>query len=89
MKCVRKTCNREVVPGYSKCKICLDQNVVYMRNKRAKDKKYYERELVLNRLRSDRYESEGRCRRCSLTLDPDVDNGFKHCLNCRERNQKC
>jgi hypothetical protein len=84
-KCLRcKT--RDALEGYSKCQKCLDQNVVYMRNKRAKDARYYERELQNNQERRDRYEAKGRCRRCSKKLNPDCDSGRKQCLNCRERN---
>ena len=57
-----------------------------MRKKRATDREYSERELEVNNERKDRYEAEGRCRRCSKTLDPDSDAGYKECLNCRERN---
>ena len=60
-----------------------------MRNKRAKDQLYYERELEKNNQRKDRYQAEGRCRRCSKKLDPDADAGKLECLNCRERKIIC
>jgi hypothetical protein len=78
---------RERLPGYSKCEPCLNQNQIYMRNKRAKDRAYRERELDMNRQRRERYELEGRCRRCSRPLDPDRDMGNKECLICYERKR--
>jgi hypothetical protein len=82
-----KGCPREAIPGYSKCEPCLNKNVVYMRNKRAKDRVYAERELIINNNRKDRYEAEGRCRRCSKKMNPDTDMKYKECLNCRERKR--
>ena len=82
-------CHKEALPGFSKCRKCLDRNVIYMRNKRAKDQLYYERELEENNHRRDRYQAEGRCRRCSKLLDPDADAGKLECLNCRERTIIC
>ena len=79
-------CKHEALSGYSKCQACLDRNVRYMRKKRATDQRYYERELEKNQERKDRYQAEGRCRRCSKKLDPDCDAGFIECLNCRERD---
>jgi DNA-directed RNA polymerase subunit RPC12/RpoP len=84
-ECIKPYCHTEALGGYSKCKRHLNQNVVYMRNKRAKDRVYYERELEKNQARKDRYESEYRCRRCSKPLAEDTDKNFKECLNCRER----
>jgi len=87
VECCKESCHRETIKGYSKCRPHLDANVVYMRNKRAKDRAYYERELEKNQERKDKYESEYRCRRCSKALDIDADKNLKHCLNCRERNE--
>ena len=85
MPCRQLNCTRSVLEGFSKCQYHLDKNVAYMRNKRAKDRLYYERELQKNDERRDRYQAEGRCRRCSKKLDNDADYGKKECLNCRER----
>jgi len=89
MPCCQRNCGRSVLGGFSKCKYHLDQNVAYMRNKRAKDRFYYERELQKNDERRDRYQAAGRCRRCSKLLDPDADTGKLECLNCRERTIIC
>ena len=85
MKCVGGTCTQQALSGFSKCQKCLDKNVIYMRNRRAKDQLYYEREMIKNRERRDRYEAEGRCRECSKKLDPGADAGKRNCINCRER----
>lgn len=85
MACKEGKCARSVPDGFSKCQYHLDKNVVYMRNKRAKDGVYYKKELRKNNERRDRYQADGRCRRCSKKLDNDADFGKKECLNCRER----
>ena len=64
-KCGNSHCKKSVMPGYSNCEYHLNQAVIYMRNKRAKDRGYYERELDKNQERRLRYEDEGRCKRCS------------------------
>lgn len=45
-------------------------------------KEYYADKNKSTRIR---YKQEGRCRSCSLMLDPDADMGCVTCVNCRER----
>lgn len=37
------------------------------------------------KMRYDRYVKEGKCVTCGRKLHPDVDEGKRKCLNCREK----
>jgi predicted ATP-dependent serine protease len=73
-------CTKPSKPGYGRCQKCLDlhsaQQEKYRKNNREK---YNEREVE----RKKRNFAVGLCPRCGGPKDPDADEGYVECVNCR------
>jgi len=76
-------CCNPAAPGRVRCKYHLARDYVSTRNYRRNHPGH-----IVNRNKRirERFLVEGRCLKCSLLLNADMDAGFVTCLNCRERH---
>lgn len=65
-----RDCSRPAYP----LRYCLKHRSKRRLDNRKNNKKFYKM-----------YANNGCCVRCSVKKHPDMDRGFKLCLNCRER----
>jgi hypothetical protein len=74
-------CSIPIEPGRTRCKYHLAKDYVSTRIYRHNHPDHiHER----NKRVRERYRYEGRCQKCGLRLNPDMDAEFVTCLNCRE-----
>jgi len=71
---------RPTLKGSRLCLICYESHI---RRDRAYYAKNRERLLRLRNEENSRRRAEGRCSTCGHALDPEIDEGFKSCCNCR------
>jgi len=75
-----RECGRKAIPGESRCGLHNTNHRRQCKTWRENNvEKYreYGRQMLISRQR------EGRCKHCGKPLDPEVDEGFKNCVNCR------
>ena len=74
-------CSNPVMPGCIRCVECLCGNA-----KAKKIETIENREKLNYRVAKRRamFRKSGRCTKCGAVLDPDIDEGFITCQNCRE-----
>jgi len=75
-------CAKSSKPGYSRCQKCLDLHSAQERKYRKRDIEKYR---IFMKRRGDERIDAGLCRSCGGLKDPDADEGYVDCVNCRLR----
>ena len=79
--CISYGCHEPSFPGYVEC-------ARHRKMSRIREIRYEQKNKEKNRVKSkggrEKRKKEGRCIRCSCELNPDVDEGYAKCMNCRQ-----
>ena len=73
-------CIKPSKPGYGRCQGCLDLHSAQQKKYMDKDREKYNKGI---KKRKEKYIAVGLCPKCGGLRDPDADEGYVNCINCR------